>query len=109
MVREKVIKLIITYTNIDNCVYITFKELTGECGRICHSTGIEAALKEAIGGYKHGCCHFPTFNSPSFVFVKLALSATALHASTSPLKGVCLSREHAPHLHILFLVHIHAN
>lgn len=93
--EKKVIKLIITYTNIDNCVYITFKELTGECGRICHSTGIEAALKEAIGGYKHGCCHFPTFNSPSFVFVKLALSATALHASTSPLKGVCLTKSRA--------------
>lgn len=93
--RKKVIKLIITYTNIDNRVYITFKELTGECGRICHSTGIEAALKEAIGGHKHGCCHFPTFNSPSFVFVKLALSATALHASTSPLKGVCLTKSRA--------------
>lgn len=58
----------------------------GEC--ICRSTGSEAALKEAIGGYKHCCCHFPTVNSPSFVFVKLALSETALHALTSPLKGV---------------------
>lgn len=69
--EKKVLKLIITYTIIENRVYITFKELKGECRPICRSTGSEAALKEAIGGYKHCRCHFPTFNSPSFVFVKL--------------------------------------
>lgn len=64
--EKKVIKLIITYTNIENRVYITFKELKGECGRICHSTGIEAALKEAIGGVQARLLSFSDFQQPFF-------------------------------------------
>ncbi|KAL1253296.1 hypothetical protein QQF64_017989 [Cirrhinus molitorella] len=59
----------------------------GECERFRRSTGSEAALQEAIEGCKHCRCHFfLTFSSPSFVFVKLRLSAAALHAVPSPLK-----------------------